>query len=132
MSKKLYSTASKIIELSEDWCQGGIRLVSKHLKNAPIQHKSEDWPQMRRYVLSGNSFTKASSESQELKCLSQSFMRGTHIQEKIWLKVGITVKQQQLVRISPPHFLALRDISCDRIKQLPWKGYKESCVLKRK
>ena len=131
MWKKPYSSASKITELSEDWCQGGIKLVSKHLKNALIEHKSEDWPQMRRYVLSGKSLTKDSSESQEPKCLSQVFMRGTLIQEKFWLKVGITVKQQQLVRIPPPLFLALKDI-CDRIKQLPWEGYKESCVVKRK
>ena len=88
MWKKPYSSASKITELSEDWCQGGTKLVSKHLKNAPIEHKSEDWPQMRRYVLSGKSLTKAFQVSPKNQSTCSSFSREEHASRKILTEGG--------------------------------------------
>lgn len=56
-------------ELGKDCCRIGTSLMIKHLKNAPIEYKSEDGFQTGRYILNGKRLTKTSSEFQEPRCL---------------------------------------------------------------
>lgn len=130
--KQKHRSASKITELDEDWCQVGTKLVTKHLKNVPLEYKSEDCSQTRRYILKGKESQKlqVSSKNQGV-CPSPSWEQ--HASNRSLAEGGSTsLKWQQLARISltslpglETHPVWQNEIACI------WEGYKET-VLKGK